>query len=158
MLESAYSVVAFNETHSSAWRTLNEGWILECGFTLEPKDHAVLGDPVGQVVSRGGHIFIVESALGAAVGCCALMPMGDGGLELAKMAVRPDARGRGLSKLLMVACIEKAGATGASRLYLETNSALAPALRLYEAFGFEYLPKRDTPYVRADVFMQRLLA
>lgn len=154
MSKSPYCVVPYTPAHATAWRTLNEGWITECGFTLEPKDQKVLGDAQGQVIAPGGQIFMVESGQGDVVGCCALMQMGDGSLELAKMAVRPDARGKGLSKLLMEACIGGAKSVGASRLYLETNSALAPALRLYEQFGFTYLPVRETPYARADVFME----
>ncbi|WP_292043415.1 MULTISPECIES: GNAT family N-acetyltransferase [unclassified Brevundimonas] len=151
---SQYRVADYRPEHAAAWRSLNEGWILECGFALEPKDHKVLGDAQGQVLDAGGHIFIIEDGAGDYVGCCALMKMDDGGFELAKMAVRPDARGKGLSKLLMQACVERAKALKGTRLYLETNSGLAPALRLYEQFGFVYLPQRDTPYARADVFME----
>ena len=156
MVQSVFSVTAFRPEHADAWRALNEGWIIECGFSLEPKDHKVLGDPVGEILAKGGHIFIVEGE-GQAVGCCALQVMDDGGLEVAKMAIRPDMRGQGLSRLLMQACVDKAQELGAYRLYLETNSGLAPALALYERFGFEYLPTRDTPYVRADVFMEKRL-
>ena len=157
MQESKFRVVRYRPEHAAAWRSLNEGWIIECGFVIEPKDQKVLADAEGQVIAPGGQVFIVESDAGDAVGCCALMNMGEGTLELAKMAVRPDARGKGLAKLLMEACMEAAKAAGAKRLYLETNSALAPALRLYEQFGFAYLPVRDTPYARADVFMERIL-
>lgn len=154
MQKSLYRVVTYRPAHADAWYSLNEGWIIECGFVLEPKDQKVLKDAQGQVSSLGGQIFMVEDDTGDIVGCCALMAMGEGSLELAKMAVRPDVRGKGLSKLLMEACIDGAKAVDAKRLYLETNSALAPALRLYEQFGFSYLPTRDTPYARADVFME----
>lgn len=157
MAKVSYSVVSYRPDHASDWRSLNEGWIVEAGFVIETKDHKVLGDPEGEVLAKGGHIFIIESDASRAAGCCSLMPMEDGGFELAKMAIAPEARGAGLSHLLMQACIEKARSLGASRIYLETNSALAPALRLYEAHGFEYLPKRDTPYARADVFMEMRL-
>lgn len=157
MAELMYRVVPYRPDHAKAWRTLNEAWILEGGFTLEPKDHLVLGDPQGTILDKGGHIFMVEAEDGAAVGCCAILKMDDGGFELAKMTVTPAARGAGLSKMLMQACEDKARQLGATRLYLETNSGLAPALRLYESFGFVYLPTRDTPYVRADVFMEKPL-
>lgn len=156
MVQSKYRVVSFRSDHAGAWKALNEGWILECGFKLEPKDNLVLGDPEGQVLAKGGAIFMVEmAATGEAVGCCSLMPMAEGGLELAKMAVKPDARGQGLSKLLMQACMDHAQTSATERLYLETNSSLVPAIKLYEAFGFVHLPTRDTPYERADVFMER---
>lgn len=157
MAKVSYSVVPYRPDHAPAWRALNEGWIVEAGFVIEAKDQKVLGDADGAILAKGGHIFIVETDAGASVGCCSLMPMDDGGFELAKMAIAPECRGAGLSHLLMQACVDKATGLGASRLYLETNSALAPALRLYEAYGFEYLPVRETPYARADVFMQKQL-
>jgi len=46
------------------------------------------------------------------------------------------------------------------RLYLESNTRLAPALRLYEPAGFRHLPphaRSVSPYARADVFMDLLL-
>ncbi|WP_292137254.1 hypothetical protein [Brevundimonas sp.] len=52
---------------------------------------------------------------------------------------------------------EAARATKATHLYLETNSALKPAIALYESFGFVHLPPRPTPYARADVFMEKRL-
>ena len=48
-------------------------------------------------------------------------------------------------------------APSAPRLYLETNSSLAPALALYRATGFRDLAPVESPYVRADVFMERSL-
>lgn len=157
MAEFLYRVVPFRSEHAEAWRLLNEAWILEGGFVIEPKDERVLTNPGGEILDKGGHIFMVESDDGTCVGCCAVLKMEDGGFELAKMTVSPSARGAGLSKLLMQAAEEKARALGATRLYLETNSALAPALKLYEQFGFAYLPVRDTPYARADVFMEKPL-
>jgi putative acetyltransferase len=85
----------------------------------------------------------------------ALMKMDDGGFELAKMTVSEDLRGSGLGRMLMQRCIEAGEELGATRLYLETNSGLAPALGLYRTMGFRDLAPAETPYVRADVFMER---
>lgn len=158
MAEVLYRVVPYRPDHAQAWRTLNEAWIIEGGFVIEAKDRLVLDDPEGKVLEPGGHIFMIEAADGDCVGCCAIQKMADGGFEVAKMTVVPQARGAGLSKLLMQACEDKARDLGATRLYLETNSSLAPALRLYERFGFRYLPVRETPYARADVFMEKPLS
>jgi ribosomal protein S18 acetylase RimI-like enzyme len=55
----------------------------------------------------------------------------------------------------MAACIERARQFGAKRLYLETNSGLAPALGLYRRFGFQDVqPAQPSPYARADVMME----
>ncbi len=145
-------IVAFEPRHSDAWRTLNEAWIGR-HFTIEPKDREVLDDPVGQIIAKGGHIFIAEQA-GAPVGCVGLIAMADGGFEVAKMTVSEDARGTGLGRILMQACIDKARQVGAPRLYLETNASLGPAIGLYRAVGFRDLPARDTPYARCNVWME----
>jgi ribosomal protein S18 acetylase RimI-like enzyme len=77
------------------------------------------------------------------------------GFEVAKMAVTDAHKGRGIGRELMAACIERAHAAGAPRLYLETNSSLAPALGLYRRFGFQNAkPAEPSPYARADVMME----
>jgi ribosomal protein S18 acetylase RimI-like enzyme len=147
------SIVEFEPVHADAFRLLNEAWISKY-FTLEAKDREVLGDPQGKIVAKGGRIFMALKD-GEAVGCVALMKMDDGGYELAKMTVSETLRGSGLGRLLMQRCIDAGAELGATRLYLETNSSLAPALGLYRAMGFRDLAPTDTPYVRADVFMER---
>ncbi|HTX49582.1 MAG TPA: GNAT family N-acetyltransferase [Caulobacteraceae bacterium] len=146
-------IVDFRPDLANAFRTLNEAWITTM-FTLEPKDHLVLGDPQGQIIDQGGFVFFVLED-GAPVGCCALMALPDGGFEVAKMAVADGHKGGGRGRALMAACVEKARSLGAPRLYLETNSKLAPALGLYRAFGFsEIAPAKPSPYARADVIME----
>ncbi|MCF8505804.1 MAG: GNAT family N-acetyltransferase [Caulobacter sp.] len=145
-------IVDFEPRHAPAWKTLNEAWISQ-HFAIEAADAEVLGDPVGKVIAPGGHILIAEDDDGAAIGCVGLKAMADGGFEVIKMTVSEAARGTGLGRDLMRACIERASSLGAPRLYLETNSALAPALGLYRAMGFVDLPRQDTPYARCDVWM-----
>jgi len=146
-------IVEFEPRHAEAFRTLNEAWISR-HFALEPKDREVLADPQGTIIDKGGRIFIAELD-GEAVGCVALIPMADGGYEVAKMTVSEKARGRGLGRMLMARCIDAGREAGATRLYLETNSSLAPALGLYRAMGFRDLAPVESPYARADVFMER---
>jgi ribosomal protein S18 acetylase RimI-like enzyme len=145
-------IVDFEPRHAKAWRTLNEAWIAR-HFVIEAKDREVLADPVGQIIAKGGHVFMAERN-GEAIGCVGLMAMADGGFEVAKMTVSEAARGTGLGKMLMQACIDKARSAGAPRLYLETNSSLAPALGLYRSMGFRDLPPAHTPYARCDVWME----
>ncbi|MDP1601203.1 GNAT family N-acetyltransferase [Phenylobacterium sp.] len=149
-------IIAFEPRHAQAWRSLNEAWISK-HFAIEAKDRAVLDDPKGKILDRGGHIFMAERD-GEVIGCVALIAMADGGYEVAKMTVTEAARGTGLGRLLMQACIDKARADGAPRLYLETNSSLAPALGLYRAMGFVDLDPAMRPpsdYARCDVWMER---
>jgi putative acetyltransferase len=146
-------IVEFRPEHAGAFKALNEAWIGKY-FTVEPKDREVLEDPMGQILAKGGKIFMAVED-GRPVGCAALIAMADGGYEVAKMTVAEELRGSGLGRQLMQACIEAGGALGAPRLYLETNSSLAPAIGLYRAMGFKHLAPAETEYARADVFMER---
>ena len=148
-------IVDFRPDHAAAFKSLNEAWISR-HFAIEEKDRDVLDDPRGTILAKGGRIFMAEQD-GEAVGCVAMIPMSDGGFEVAKMTVLEVLRGAGLGKLLMQACIEAGRAARAPRLYLETNSSLTPAISLYSAMGFKHLAPTASPYARADVFMERPL-
>ena len=146
-------IVDFRPDLAPAFRALNEAWITSL-FALEPKDREVLGDPAAKIVAPGGAVLFALDG-GEPVGCCALMALEDGGFEVAKMAVADSHKGRGLGRALMAACVERARTAGAPRLYLETNSKLAPALGLYRSFGFVQIePPEPSPYARADVVME----
>jgi ribosomal protein S18 acetylase RimI-like enzyme len=56
---------------------------------------------------------------------------------------------------LLEAAIEEFLRREGRTLFLETNSKLTPALRLYESMGFQHQPavKTDSHYARADVYM-----
>jgi GNAT superfamily N-acetyltransferase len=149
------AIIDFRPDHAIDWAQLNTAWLSEGGFVIEAKDRLAIDDPQQVFLDKGGRIFIAERD-GAAVGCCALVPADDG-MEVCKMTVTPAARGLGLARRLLEACEAAARDVGAGRLYLETNSALTPAIALYESFGFVHLPARPTPYVRADVFMEKRL-
>ena len=146
-------ILPFEPRHAAAWRDLNTAWISR-HFTLEAKDVEVLDDPVGKILDKGGHILMAENGTGEPIGCVGLIALPDGGFEVAKMTVSEAARGTGLGRLLMQACIDKARTLGAPRLYLETNAGLGPAMGLYRAMGFLDLPARDTPYARCDTWME----
>jgi putative acetyltransferase len=140
---------------ATAFRTLNEEWITRY-FTLEPKDREILGDPQGKILKQGGHILMAW--LGQqAVGCVALIPMGDGVYELSKMAVSPEMRGLGTGRRLLLDAIALAKRIGAKSLFLGSNSKLQSAVHLYESVGFRHVPAEsipDMPYARANVFME----
>ena len=138
-----------------AFRDLNVAWITRY-FEMEAPDHAILDDPKGLILDRGGHILIAEMD-GAAVGTCALVVMPDETFELVKMAVSESHQGQGIGRELMASAVETARRVGAKRLHLETNSVLAPAIRLYESFGFIRVAT-DSEFKRADVAMELILS
>ena len=146
-------IVEFEPGHAEAFRTLNEAWIGKY-FTVEAKDREVLDDPQGKILAKGGRIFMALKD-GVAVGCVALLKMAAGGYEVAKMPFSEDLRGSGLGMVLLQRCIDAGAELGATRLYLETNSSLGPALGLYRAMVFRDLAPTETAYARCDVWMER---
>lgn len=60
-------------------------------------------------------------------------------VELVKMYLKPEARGKGLGKMLILKCIGYAKGKGYKRMYLETMKELDRAVTAYEKLGFELL-------------------
>lgn len=136
---------------------INRQWI-ETMYTLEPVDEAQLGDPGGQILAPGGAILFAEDAELGVVGTCGLLRTGEREFELIKMAVLPEARGRGLGEALLKAAIARAFAMGGEWLFLLTNSKSEAAIRMYERSGFvhdaELLASAGGEYARCDVAMR----
>lgn len=63
--------------------------------------------------------------------------------EIRALAVRPEARGRGVGRALVAAVIERAASLGVSHLLLLTQPDMKIAHRIYEEAGFARLPDRD---------------
>jgi GNAT superfamily N-acetyltransferase len=140
------------------FRRLNEAWLTRY-FHVEPIDRQLFADPVRHFITPGGAILMLDLA-GQTVGCCALLNLGDGHFEIAKMAIDEPHQGRGYGRLLLQAVIDHAKQLGAKRLFIETSSKLPTAIALYEKLGFTHLPADKVPpsdYARADVFMERWL-
>lgn len=140
---------------ATSFRTLNEEWIMRY-FTLEKADRETLGDPENKILQKGGRIFMAYAGQ-EAVGCVALIPMGNGVYELSKMAVSPQHRGQGIGRLVLEHAIAQAKLMGAKSLFLGSNSRLENAVHLYESTGFRHVPPEripSMPYSRANVFME----
>jgi ribosomal protein S18 acetylase RimI-like enzyme len=71
------------------------------------------------------------------------------------MGVDETFRGMGTGKRLLEAAIDEFHRRGGGTLFLESNSSLKPALRMYEQAGFRLQPaiRPGSHYERADVYM-----
>ena len=145
-------IVNYNPGYQTAFRQLNEEWITKY-FRMEESDYKALDHPQEYILDKGGYIYMALYK-DEPVGACALIAMPDGGFELAKMAVSPKAQGLGIGYLIGQACIEKARALGAPRVYLESNTALKPAISLYHKLGFRKAAGPPSPYERANIQME----
>jgi DNA-binding MarR family transcriptional regulator len=145
-------IIDYTPEYQLVFRRLNEEWITRY-FHMEESDYKALDNPREYILDKGGHIYIALYK-GVAVGACALIAMPDGGFELAKMAVSPQAQGLGIGYLIGRHCIEKARALGAPRVYLESNTTLKPAINLYYKLGFRKAAGPPSPYERANIQME----
>lgn len=146
-------IVPYEPRFQAVFKALNVEWI-SAWFEMEPADFKALDDPQGSILDKGGKILV--ALLGEEpVGVCALIKMDDPlyDYELAKMAVAPAAKGRNIGWLLGQAAVQAAREAGASRLYLESNTCLKPAINLYHKLGFQKVTGRVTPYKRANIQM-----
>lgn len=102
----------------------------------------------------------VASADGRVVGVVALAvapsplhesvvpPSGDAGFRF--LAVSRDARGGGIGRMLVEACLEGARARGCRRVAIFTMDFMQPAQRLYEYLGFTRRPDLDVRFPGGD--------
>jgi putative acetyltransferase len=79
--------------------------------------------------------------------------------ELVKMYLLPQARGRGLGRMLIEKCIEAAKENGYKKIYLETMPELKQAMKVYEKFGFKYLtgPMGNSGHTGCSLWMLKEL-
>jgi GNAT superfamily N-acetyltransferase len=147
------TIVPFRSELAGAFRRLNLDWI-ETLFAVEAADRKVLDDPERSIVVPGGQIFFAMDG-DVPVGTVAMLLVQSRRYELAKMAVAVTHRKRGIGELLGAAGIAWARGVGADSIFLQTNSRLANAIRLYERLGFRHATDPDPPdYARADVYME----
>lgn len=84
--------------------------------------------------------FVVATVDGVAVACGALQPLAPGVAEVKRMYVRPDHRGRGLSRVILAEIEAEAARRGLHTLRLETGRRLPAALGLYASSGYTKIP------------------
>jgi DNA-binding MarR family transcriptional regulator/N-acetylglutamate synthase-like GNAT family acetyltransferase len=145
-------IVNYEPKYQSAFKQLNEEWITTW-FKMEEMDYKSLDHPDEYILDKGGHILIALYN-NEPVGTCALIKKDNNIYELAKMAVSPKAKGKGMGYLLGKASISKAKQLGANKLYLESNTILKPAITLYHKLGFKKVTGIPSPYERSNIQME----
>lgn len=66
--------------------------------------------------------------------------------ELANLAVAPSRQGDGVGRRLLYDFLDVVGGRERTIVFLEVRASNAPALRLYQAFGFQALDRRKGYY------------
>ena len=114
---------------------------------LEPDPEGTdsdFADLEGVYLARGGAFDVLADDAGTIVGTVGLLPVDETTVELRKMYLAPDARGRGLGRRLLDHALARARALGFRRVTLETHTVLKTATALYRSYGF-------TPYTAGHV-------
>ena len=147
-------VVLYKSCYKEVFKSLNEQWITQ-HWKIEPHDLDYLDHPQEYIIDKGGFIFVAIYK-NTPAGVCALCKMDDPiyDYELAKLAVSPNVRGKGIGTLLCEAAINKAKTMKAKKLFLESNTLLKPAIHTYKKLGFKELTEYHPAYERGDIQME----
>ena len=151
-VQQTVEIVDYQPAFHDDFKRLNYAWI-EQHFQIDAADRQSLEHPADKILNPGGHIYMALQD-GAVVGTCALMRLEEETYELVKMAVAETAKGQGIGFLLGQAAIAKARELGAKTLFLESNTVLEPAIRLYQKLGFRKVVGPPSPYARCNIQME----
>jgi GNAT superfamily N-acetyltransferase len=140
--------------HTESLRQLLTAYLEEGSISLkeagiEEDITAVVEDDlthVEQFAPPAGRLLIVVDD-GIALGCGALRIIAPGVAEIKRMYLRPDARGRGLGRMLLDRLIAEARNQGCHEARLDTGWFMMDAQRLYRAAGFT----ECEPYAESEV-------
>jgi ribosomal-protein-alanine N-acetyltransferase len=91
--------------------------------------------------------YLAVDDSGKALGFCSFWRVLDE-LHINNLAVRPEARRRGVATALLAHVLAEGGRLGAKRATLEVRRSNDPARRLYERFGFAVAGVRPAYYTK----------
>jgi GNAT superfamily N-acetyltransferase len=97
-------------------------------------------DPEAASFRAPNGTFLLAWADGQPLACVSLKRHGGTSGEVKRLWVDPAARGVGLARRMMIRVEAEARLLGFSRLVLDTNAALAEAISLYRATGWQDIP------------------
>lgn len=107
----------------------------EYGLPVDPNaTDADLNEP--ENFYRDGFFGVVKNPEGIIVGTFGLLEHEPGVVEIRKMYLLSEYRGKGIGKFMMNFLFTKAKEMGYSKVMLETASELKEAILMYEKYGF----------------------
>jgi predicted N-acetyltransferase YhbS len=143
----------------AAVREVVFGVLGEFGMAPDPGDtDADLADLEAAYFKRGGRFDVLvdpdREDDRAIVGCVGLYPIDFETVELRKMYVRRENRGRGLGKRLLEHALRQARRMGFARVMLETAGVLKDAIAMYQRRGFRPMCAASVHASRCDLAME----
>jgi ribosomal protein S18 acetylase RimI-like enzyme len=124
------------------------------GYEPEPDYEVELAD-VASRLPPVAEVLVAEEG-GRLLGCATFVPgpesplaesyrHGEAGIRM--LGVDPAAHGRGIGRLLVEACIDRARSSGRAAMFLHSTSYMHGAHRMYQRLGFQRVPERDWAYL-----------
>lgn len=126
---------------------------LDFDLCFQGFDHEVATLP-GKYAEPEGALLIAWDG-GMPLGCVALRALEPPAVaELKRLYFRPEARGRGIWKRMLLDIFDRARAAGYERIRLDTLPSMLEAQRIYHAMGFKEIgPYCPNPHPGA-IFME----
>jgi putative acetyltransferase len=104
----------------------------------------------------GGDFWVIEQDK-RLIGTAGFYPIKRGNLavEIRKMYLLPEARGKGLGKFLLLQLEQTIKQKGFKEIWIETATVLKEAVQLYEHYGYE--PTTGVETKRCDLIYKKLV-
>lgn len=123
---------------------------IDLGFQGFEAEQATLP---GKYAPPEGALFLARTSNDIAVGVVGVRPFNaPRSCEIKRLYVRPEGRGSGAGRLLMVRTIAFARQTGYSEILLDTLPGMSAAIRLYGSLGFREVAPYSANALPGTVF------
>jgi putative acetyltransferase len=115
-------------------------------------------DDLYNLFRKPGSIYWIAEENGRIIGGCGVYAtpgLPEGCAELVKLYLLPQARGRGIGRMLMKKTFKSAKEYGYRQLYLESMPELDKAIGIYVKAGFSFIPERmgNSGHFCCDIWM-----
>jgi len=135
-LNRNFTIVPYTDAFRSTFAAIWVPWLKSMtGKDPEPEDLLAVENPADFYISKGGAVFFAISEA-TPIAAVAVKNLGGGAYEFCKLVVLDDARGAGVGRAMVQACIDFARQHGGSVLMLQSFGRLTVALDLYARMGF----------------------
>jgi putative acetyltransferase len=148
-------IIDYSDEYANDFKQLNLEWLNKYNLA-EAYDLEIINDPKKTILNNGGFIYLAKF-MDNIVGTAGLANEGNSVFELVKMGVAPAFQGRGIAKMLIEKCLNKARELKAKKIFLYSNSQLITAITLYKKYGFVHVDASNSPLLTADIKMELTL-
>lgn len=148
-------LIQYDCRFKQAFIDLNTAWITGLFGFLEQEDLNTFHN-IETELQKGAMIyFAVEQD--NVMATCMTKRLDDHTWEICKLAAAEHSKGHGAGSAVFERCMDYAILHGAERLFILSNSRLAPALHIYRKHGFQEIKLDHYEYERGDIAFEYLV-